>query len=478
MSTKETFIVSVIGLGRIGLPHSLVSAHFGNSVFGIESNQEVISSLKNSKPSFREEGISELLLENLGSRFFVVDDLSFVKKSDVVIVAIGINYVNGERRANLAPLIELCDNISPYLEGGKLLVFRTTMPIGTTDMLTARLEGRTGLKEGRDFHVVFCPERLVEGHAIQEEMTLPKIIGAYSDQGFELARQYFEKIGGGEIIRSSNPRAAELTKLVDNSWRQLSFSFSNDLALLCENLNLDVLEVIQSANKGYKRNNIQPPSCGVSGYCLTKDPYLLEDSFEEIAKERGFNSVWYYGRRANDYITTRTYHKVIELYKKYKQDSRPVRILVAGLAFKEDTDDFRFSHGVNLIKMLSAHKEFEVKAFDPFLNENTSSNNPYVSIVNYEENVTRNDQSTLVSSKNFLDCVSEQDVVVFTVKHREFVELAENGGTQAMVEKMRKPAIIIDGWNIFANNELLHSNLPEVSPSFVYRGIGRGNAIR
>ncbi len=477
MSAKQAFFVSVIGLGRIGLPHSLVSSHNGNSVLGYDSNPEVISSLKNGKSNFTEDGVPELLLENLGTRFFLVDTLNFVRLSEVVIIAIGINYVNGERKANLMPLIELCDKIAPHLKG-KLLVFRTTMPVGTTDFLKTRLEEKSGLIEGMDFHVVFCPERLVEGRAIQEEVSLPKIIGAYSEEGFQIAKSYFETIGG-EIIRVSCPKSAELTKLVDNSWRQLSFAFSNDLALLCENLNLDALEVIRSSNKEYSRNNIPEPSCGVSGYCLTKDPHLLEDSFGEIAKARGFNSVWYYGRQSNDYMTERTYERVIELYKKYKFDTRPVKILVAGLTYKENTDDLRFSHGINLMKKLSHHEEFIVSGFDPlFAKDGLSTNNPYHSALSIARTMESSGQvSTVLPSKNFMDSVREQDIVVFTVKHREFVELSQNGGAKEMIEKMRQPAIIVDGWNIFANNEYLQFKGVENQGSVIYRGIGRSNGL-
>ena len=109
---SRSFIVSVIGLGRIGLPHALVSAHSGNSVYGFDSNEIVIRSLKLSRANFAEDGVSELLKETLGSRFFVVDDLGLIKDSEVVLVAVGINYMNGERKADLEPLLGLCEKIS------------------------------------------------------------------------------------------------------------------------------------------------------------------------------------------------------------------------------------------------------------------------------------------------------------------------------------------------------------------------------
>ena len=271
----------------------------------------------------------------------------------------------------------------------------------------------------------------MEGKAVKEEHGLPKIVGCYNDEGFTRVKRFFKKIGG-EIIRVSNPRTAEFIKLIDNSWRNTRFAFANELAFLADTNEINVMEAIESANNGYERNEIPRPG-PVSGYCLGKDPYLLELAFEETAEKRGFGSVWFYGRKANDWLNENIVTKV-----------KGKNILVAGLSFKENIDDFRYSHAIEIVRML-LEKGYNVKVCDPFLNEN------YYTIL-------PDDIKDKVKGYTSFNEALDKDIntIIFTTRHDEF----KNVDIKNIPENVK----IIDLWNIF-KIDLEKNN---------YKGFGRG----
>jgi len=360
--------ICIFGLGRIGLPIALVCADSGYKVTGIDVNIKLIQSLKKGISGFNEPGLTELIEKHLNKKFFPKhqDDniMSDIKNSEFIIITVGTGFAKYPDKPDLSTLYSIIDQLILIGLKNKTIILRVTLPIGTSDEIRDIIEEKTGLKEGEDFWFSFVPERLMEGKAISEERILPKIVGSYSQSGFLKVSSFFEKIGG-EIIRVSNPRTAEFIKLIDNSWRNTRFSFANELAFLAEDKGIDVIESIKSANMGYDRNEIPLPG-PVSGYCLGKDPYLLELAFEEIVKKRGFNSLWYYGRRANDWLIDKIVGEV-------KGNS----ILIAGLSFKEDIDDFRHSHSIDIIRKL-VDLDYKVYACDPFLGNSNYTKLPLV----------------------------------------------------------------------------------------------------
>jgi len=270
--------VCIFGLGRIGLPVALVCSDSGYNVTGIDINRELIINLKKKKTSFYEPGMDGLLEKNLNKNFFPKhqeEDFSTdLKNSKCIIITVGTGFAKYPEKPNLSTLYSIIGQLINSDLKDKTIILRVTLPVGTTDDIKNFIEDKTGLKEGKDFWFSFVPERLMEGKAISEEKSLPKIIGAYNDICFDNVSKFFKKIGG-EIIRVSNPRSAEFIKLIDNSWRNTRFAFANDLAFLSEHLGIDVTEAIKSANEGYKRNEIAYPG-PVSGYCLGKDPVLVQ----------------------------------------------------------------------------------------------------------------------------------------------------------------------------------------------------------
>jgi len=426
----------VIGLGRVGLPHALVSADAGNQVWGIDKNFNIIKNLKKRKAPFFEPKLETLLRRNLNKNFFPTTKLAEgVQNAEVIVSMIGtlVKRHDYRKRVDLRNIKKLALDLACFDLRGKVLIFRTTLPLGGTDQIRTLIEKQTQLACGKDFHIVFCPERSVEGKAVEEEIILPKIIGAYSDIGYRLAKRYFQTIGG-KIIKVSSPKTAEFIKLIDNAYRSLIFSFSNDLALLAESNEINVIEAIKAANDNYPRNKLFPPSCGVGGYCLSKDPYYLELAFQSVKKKRGFGSVWYYGRLANDYMPQHLIGKTSELIKKYKIKNTPVRVLVCGISYKKDVDDTRLSHGIEIIRrLLQKQKKYEIRVYDPVIKNLPPS---IIGKVKQETDMNK--------------AFKKQDCAIFTINHSQFMKL--NGKPiRKLLKKMNSPAIIIDGWNMFTD---------------------------
>ena len=411
----------VIGLGRIGLPLAMVAADSGIEVVGIDIKKDLIEILKEKKEPFYEPMLCEMLEKHCGSNFhpkLQEGAANDIKKAEYIVITVGTEFVKYPQKPNINRLFSIIQDLLDIGITNKTIILRVTMPIGYTDKIKEKIED-IGLKEGEDFYLAFVPERIMEGRAIEEEKTLPKIVGCYSDESFKKVKLFFSKIGG-EVIRVPNPRTAEFIKLSDNAWRNTRFAFANDLAFLAEENGIEVSEAIKYANKGYERNQIPIPG-PVSGYCLGKDPYILEGAFEKIARKRGFNSVWYYGRKANDWLID----KVVE-----EIDGK--KVLIAGLSFKADIDDFRYSHGIEIARIL-VDKGYLVSVCDPFLDKNY-----YTKLPGDLEEKVRKFNSLENAIKNI-------DTIIFTTPHSEYLNL----DLKNLVKSRKSPIRIIDLWNMF-----------------------------
>lgn len=419
--------VCVIALGRTGLPTALVLAKKGYEVIGIDINETLVRELNEGKVPFYEQGMRELLNE-VQTKFRATTRLEEgLEDADIVVICLGTRkYANQE--PNLKPLERVVLELAEYDIRGKLVVFKTTVPIGTTRKLTKELENRTGYGCGKDFYVAYCPERIVEGRAIEEMEKLPKVIGAMDNESLNRAVDLYSRVGGS-IVQVETPEAAEAVKLIDNTYRITMFAFANEVALLAETCGLDAHKLIESANKDYPRNNIPFPSSGVGGYCLTKDPYYLEEAFKTVSKKRGFRSIWLHARKINDFLVDWLVNRLENNLAHRGISLRDSRVLICGIAYKANIDDARESHGLAIAQELYK-KGVHVTVWDPW--------------------VTRYRPTDLIYHDNPQEAFKGVDAAVFTVKHRQFETLRPR--IQQFARLMRTP-VIFDGAGIFNDAE-------------------------
>jgi UDP-N-acetyl-D-mannosaminuronic acid dehydrogenase len=368
--------VLVIGLGRIGLPQALVLADQGFQVYGYARNAAMLDTLSEHKVPFVEADLQDLLRKHYGKNFIPFktweQTLEILPKIDGIFFSIGTKTVSNkdieqELILDLSGYYALFDQIfaaKASLKKPITLIIRTTVPLGTTDQFKQYLEKKYTYKESKDFFLGFVPERIIEGAAIKELQRLPRIIGTYSDEGFA-AIQALVTQRGREVIRVANPLTAEFCKLTDNSYRSTLFAYVNELAMYANRLNINISEVIYAANQHYHRNHLPQPGF-VSGYCLSKDPYIFELDFLKHNPQRDFHSLWYYARRTNDYFMQFVVQKIVNFVS-----GRPnACVAILGLSFKANVDDFRLAHAFTIIDLLIAEHITNFKVYDPKLNKN------------------------------------------------------------------------------------------------------------
>jgi UDP-N-acetyl-D-mannosaminuronic acid dehydrogenase len=341
--------IAVYGMGYVGLTLALTLAESTKNVFGVDVNPGLVKNLNEGQPPFFENGLSPLLEHCQKEKFieFKLDSSAF--DADIFIIAVGTPV---DKNGNIiySYLESAGENIGKKLKQGSLIICRSTVPLGTTrNVLIPSLEKMSGLKAGKDFHVAFAPERTVEGNALKELRTLPQVIGGFTKQCAKITAKIFEIINP-TIVHVESLEAAEMVKLINNTFRDTVFSFANDISLLCDEHNINAFDLIKAANEGYPRNPIPLPSPGVGGICLVKDPYLFENS--KKTDRASFGSI---SRKINERMPRYVFEKFLQFEK--TKNLKIKSVLVVGLAFKglPETSDTRFSPAVELAAFLKEH---------------------------------------------------------------------------------------------------------------------------
>lgn len=341
--------VVVFGQGFVGLTLSLVLASAGFKVYGVEDSISRLMSIKHGNPLIYEPSIEIMLNRQLNKNLTLLspNDLNEIVRAPfssprVYVVAVGTP-LEEDRGPNLIQIKNAILELSNHIRFGDLVVIRSTIPIGSTRKVIAKIiEDNCGLEAGVDFNLAYCPERTVEGDAINELRKLPQLIGGYTPLCAEKAMNFFSVFVSSVVLMESL-EACELAKLASNSYRDVIFGFANELSLIAQVWNIDINRMISEANSGYKRNSIPFPSPGVGGPCLTKDPYML-------MKESSIDGVIQAARRVNADIVEQTVKRLLNFAKLRGTKT----LLCIGVAFKGEpaTNDLRNSTAVEICRNL------------------------------------------------------------------------------------------------------------------------------
>jgi UDP-N-acetyl-D-mannosaminuronic acid dehydrogenase len=424
----KTKKIAVLGLGFVGLTLAVVLADAGFQVLGIEKQETVIASLRQGVPHFYEAGLANQLRFQVGRQLNFETGLTS-SESDVYVVAVGTP-VDEKHQPILAHIEEAARAIGRVLKPGDTVMLRSTVPVGTTRTICLPiLERESGLQGGKDFSLVFAPERTIAGRALKELHTLPQIIGSLDPLGAEVAAALYREITPA-IIMVDSLEAAEMVKLVNNSYRDTIFSFSNEVALVCERYQLDAFKIIDAANEGYPRDLIPQPSPGVGGVCLRKDPYLLQST----AEAQGLTpSILGRSRMINEYMPVHIFEKYLRFCQLAGRSPQETRVLLVGFAFKgwPETSDMRDSSTLELARYLRA-AGVQLYGFDPVV-----------------------DPAALEQVPGIVPCelvrgFEAADAVFVMNNHPSY----EDWNLHALLDRMRRPALFFDGWNMFRTDDI------------------------
>jgi UDP-N-acetyl-D-mannosaminuronic acid dehydrogenase len=355
--SKNDYKIGILGLGYVGLPLSLLLGR-NSGVIGYDSDSEKIEKIVKGQSPISEPELDQLLsAPEIRKNVVFTDDSSRLKETRVKIITVGTPYSSEKDAIDYTQLQSALETLKENLSAGDVVVLKSTVPPGTTNVVVKRKIEEFGFRVPEEIGVAFSPERMVEGQAVRDFLTLPKIIGASDCETMNVVRSVIGSLGG-KVIEVSSIETAEMVKMVDNYSRFVFLGLTNEIALISEKYGVDVLELLGAAKDEYPRNaGLLLPGPGVGGSCLNKDPFILRADL----KNKGLDLKMVDSARV---INESMPKHVVDMVDKFSKGKR--RVLLAGIAFKKDTNDVRFSPSIEIYRELK-NKGYDVKATDPFV---------------------------------------------------------------------------------------------------------------
>ncbi|MDJ1090147.1 nucleotide sugar dehydrogenase [Macrococcus caseolyticus] len=347
--------LTTIGLGYIGLPTSIMFAKHGVDVVGVDIKQEAVDKLNNGQIHIEEPGLQEALEEVLASGKFKASTLP--EQADTYIIAVPTPNNNDEHKScDISIVMSGVESIIPLLKKGDTVIVESTIaPRTMDDHVKPYLESK-GFIIGEDIYLVHCPERVLPGQIMHELVYNNRIIGGITPACVEAGKRVYGTFVKGEMIETQ-AKTAEMSKLMENTYRDVNIALANELAKICNDLEINVNDVIEMANK-HPRVNLHKPGPGVGGHCLAVDPYFIIAEAPEqallikLARDINVSMPEYVVHRTKDILSRIGGNKVT----------------VFGLTYKGDVDDIRESPAFDIYEMLTA-SQYEVVAYDPHVKQ-------------------------------------------------------------------------------------------------------------
>jgi nucleotide sugar dehydrogenase len=444
---KSQLSIAVVGFGYVGSCVGITLAERGMRVSGIDSDQKLVEEMRAGYCRFNEAGLGQAL-ERVRSSGCLHLSTSYedVSAADVVIIAVGTP-VDANRSIVTTHLEAACAALAPQLRAGQLVILKSTVAPGTTRGLVRPLLEKSGLVQGRDFGLAFCPERLAEGNALAQLRTIPIVVGGCDDDSTAAACEFWASALGIKVLPFADPEVAELVKLTDNWWIDTNVALANELAQLCGALNVDVLDVIAGANslpKGSSHVNVLLPSVGVGGSCLTKDPWMLWS----VGREHGLRlRLAETAREVNDTMPAYTHELIRDGLAALGKDLGSAKVAVLGLAFKNNTNDLRNTPVLPVVRALRASSG-ELTIYDPLVAD---------AIAEAEFGIKQ--------ASSFEGAVEDADCVAVLAGHSQFATL----DFADLARRVSMPCLVIDGRAYYPRQTIETMR----GLGFAYRGIGR-----
>ncbi|MGE7879328.1 nucleotide sugar dehydrogenase [Peribacillus muralis] len=391
--------ICTLGLGYIGLPTSLMFAKHGVDVVGVDIHPDIISNLNLGRLHLEEPGLEEVLHEVLDSGKFQASLRP--EYADVFIVAVPTpNNNDMQKSCDLTHVAEATSSILPFIRKGNIIIIESTIaPRSMDDHIRPMIE-MTGLTIGKDIFLVHCPERVLPGRILEELVHNNRIVGGITETCSYKGSLVYQTFVKGEIIQT-DAKTAEMSKLMENTFRDVNIALANELAKVCFELDINVLDVISMANK-HPRVNLHQPGPGVGGHCLAVDPYFVVAKAPETARII---------KLARDTNVSMPYHIVNCVRMMLEGIERP-KVAVFGLSYKGNVDDIRESPAIDVVNILMGMEQMEVALHDPHV------------------------QSGMMPIVSVEDAVNGADLILVLTDHDEFKVMDYDILSNLMANKM------------------------------------------
>ncbi len=374
--------INVIGLGYIGLPTALTMANAGYEVIGTDYNKNLIHELNEGRVTFKEKGLDGLF--DAATKRGKITFTTEYKKADLYIVSVPTPYDTFSKKVDAKYVVSAVESVLNICDENSIIVIESTVSPGTIDKHVKPIINKK-------IHIVHAPERIIPGNMIYELKHNSRTIGADEKNIGEQVAEIYRKTTDGEVI-VTDIKSAEMTKVVENTFRAVNIAFANELAKICKHDGMDVYEIIKICNM-HPRVNILSPGPGVGGHCISVDPWFLVGDYPTLTKVIGESM------KVNDSMPSFVLELASEIMEKnglkdYK------RVGIYGLTYKENVDDYRESPTLQLLEAQKKHLAEPLKVYDPFI----------------KDDIVQNQYHLL---KTFLKDV---DLVIIMVKHQEIID--------------------------------------------------------
>lgn len=335
--------IGIIGLGYVGLTLGIAAANSGITTYGVEINQHIKECLRQNKAHFFEPALDELIEKHNNIDFFCVDQFPEDVKFDAFVITVGTPLLSGEKEPNMSYIKSALEGIRDVYTGAENIILRSTVAVGTTRNVVVPFLSELCGKAQHEVLASMCPERTVEGKAVEELSSLPQVISGNNKRSLEIARSIFEKMTP-QIVEVESLEAAELTKLYCNTYRDIMFAVGNVFCMAAQEFGVDGTKIIAAANEGYDRSSISKPGF-VAGPCLEKDAYILTSNMRDCPVKDFIMEARHFNESLEDMVVEWA----------IRNNDPGSTLALSGMAFKgvPETSDLRGSSSVNIARKLS-----------------------------------------------------------------------------------------------------------------------------
>ncbi len=413
---EKEIIVGVVGLGYVGLPLAVEKAKAGFKTIGFDVQDEKVKLVNDGKNYIGDVVDSDLSLMVENGLLSATTDFSFIKDVDFVAICVPTP-LDAHQQPDISYVENSTKEISKYLRKGSIVVLESTTYPGTTEeLLKPILEEGSGLVCGEDFYLGFSPERVDPGNAYFKTKNTPKVVGAVGPDAQEVISAMYSAVLEDCVHTVSSPAVAEMTKILENTYRNINIGLINEMAILCNKMNINLWEVIDAAKT--KPFGFTPfyPGPGLGGHCIPLDPYYLSWK----AREFGFHtSMIEASMMVNDKMPDYTLERTALILNKYKKALNGSKVLALGVAYKNDIDDYRESPALRVIELLQS-KGAQVKFYDPYIPEYKHNGQIFKGEIALSADLIKDSDIVLILSghtKVDYDLVQKNAIAIFDTKN-------------------------------------------------------------
>ncbi len=412
----RSLIIGIVGLGYVGLPLAVEKAKAGFKCIGFDVQQEkvdMVNAGKNYIGDVVDNELSDLVDKGMLS---ATSDYSFIKDVDFVAICVPTP-LDDHQQPDISYVRDSAIEVAKHLKEGTAVVLESTTYPGTTEeLLKPILEQGTGLKCGEDFYLGFSPERVDPGNLIFKTKNTPKVVGAIGEDATEVIAALYEAVLEGEVFKVSSPAVAEMEKILENTYRNINIGLVNEMAILCNKMGIDVWEVIEAAKTKPFGFQAFYPGPGLGGHCIPLDPYYLTWK----AREYEFHtSMIESSMMINDRMPEYCVERAMNILNSHKKAMYGSKVLIMGVSYKQDIDDYRESPAFKVIEHLE-RRGAQVDYYDPWVPECWYKGEKYTCIPSFDaETIAGYDLVMITTGHTNVDykLVQENAQVIFDTKN-------------------------------------------------------------